>query len=179
LKQKLKRIKDLADSEDFIISGFNFVISCLIGERGSVPAKVRNDQFSIYLEYIFIKKNFSFNFAIEGFLTFHGFTKSKINPYDPSFNNFVFDTDDPNYNSFWNLILYNYNDGYLLPDDLPNYNILGESLKGMGGFIYFSFIFSNKFKFIISFSSYDSNIFSNNYIVYEPKYKFVLDLNLK
>lgn len=184
LISKNRTLKDLFFNKDENfnekkLDGFYFSLAASIGERGSVPAKVRNDQFSFYFEYLSISKNLSFNLSFEFYLTFHGFTKDKINPYDPSFNNFVFDQNDSNYYSFWNLYLYNYNDGFLLPDDLPNYDKFGEILIGGGGFVYLSIVFNSKLKIFSSFSLYDSNIKSNYYIIYKPKYKFLTGIEIK
>lgn len=182
---------------------FYYIISLsgLIGNRGSVPAKVYSHQYSFYFEvgknrlkqiadnikneptiYKKLIKN-KITFAFEAVFTVHGFTKPYINPYDPSYNNFPqqYETGfygDPSHitaewESFINLYQYDFGNTYFLPDDLPNIDNPGSPLFGAGGFIYFGFLLFDNLRIFTHFSIYDSNILSNKIIPYEPRYRIL------
>lgn len=97
---------------------FNIIFSGLIGNRGSVPAKVYSHQYSFSFELFTLKKNLKFKkelmyndfifnkkinknkkfiFSFETVFTVHGFTKPNVNPYDSSFNNFPQQYEDGHY----------------------------------------------------------------------------------
>jgi len=158
------------NKNDEYTNNFLFSLSGLIGNRGSVPTKVYNHQYTAYIEYCYRKDNFSFTFSLEGYLTLHGFTKSYINPYDASYYNYP-DQIDPEWASFINLYLYLYGNGFLLPDDLPNLDNPGEYLVGSGGFVYLGLSFGERLDLFFHFSLYDSNVLSDAYIIYRLKWK--------
>ncbi len=143
---------------------FNFSMAALIGNRGSIPAKVYSHQYSTFIEYNYQSSNFNFICGMEGVFTIHGFTKSYVNPYDSSFNNYNTSSHD--------FQQYNWDNGYFMPDDLPNLYDLGKPLYGAGGFIYLR-VRIHSLKVFSHFSLYDSNVMAGSYTIYKIRWKIL------